>query len=269
LECFVGEKGVLAGELTIEGTSGHAAFPYRTDNPLLRLTTVLDRLAAFRPEPVLDDIWLEYLDGMGLPGLQQAGLSAVETFDQVLPHLSLGLARHFHAVTRTTLSPTVVQGGTKRNVIPDRVHLHLDVRVRQGETREQAEHAIWSLLDGLDRVNVEFTGWREGSSSPRHTALWDALERVCAVLAPGAVMVPGITAATTDGRHVRPLGSPCYGFGLFSERIDAAEYFRMFHSTDERIDQDSLVLLCRLWQELAREMLGADLPVPPAASANR
>jgi acetylornithine deacetylase/succinyl-diaminopimelate desuccinylase-like protein len=148
-----------------------------------------------------------------------------------------------------------VNGGSKRNVLPQQVELHLDVRVVPGQDRDEVESAMRGLVEGLDCVDIEFPKWRQPSRSERYTPLWTALEEVCAELMPGARIIPSITAAATDGRHVRPFGSPCYGFGLFSEVIDAEEYFRMFHNTNERIDQDSLVLLCRLWIALAVNML--------------
>ena len=44
------------------------------------------------------------------------------------------MARQFHACTHTTIAPTVVHGGTKTNVIPDRVDLELDIRTLPGQT---------------------------------------------------------------------------------------------------------------------------------------
>ncbi|MFV2103629.1 M20/M25/M40 family metallo-hydrolase [Micromonospora sp. LOL_024] len=252
LECFVGEKGALGARVVVAGHSAHAAFPYGTENPLYRLGPVLERLREHRPAPVVDDVWLAYVDGMDLPEAWSRALSNPHTFDQALAAVPLGLARHFHAVTRTTVTPTIVRGGAKRNVVPGRVEIDLDVRVAPGQSEAEVRAVISGLFDGLDGVRVEFAGWRPGSASDRRAPLWMALERVTAELLPGAVMVPAISAATTDGRHVRPLDVPCYGYGLFSERIPATEFFRMFHSTDERIDQDSLVLLCQLWEGLAR-----------------
>lgn len=256
LECAIGEKGTLGSTVIIEGTPSHGALPYRTDNPLLKLPEVLHRLSRYRPAPHLDDLWLEYLAGMALPDRWQAGLADPDTFDGTLEELPLGLARHFHAVTRTTITPTIVRAGKKKNVIPGRAEVHLDVRVFPGQARDEVERAIRFLLDGLDHVRLETYGWRAGSLSSRKTQLWSALEVVVGDLVPGAEMVAAVSSATTDGRHVRPLEVPCYGFGLFSERIPAEEYFAMFHSVDERIDQESLLLLCRLWIGLAERLPG-------------
>ncbi|MFI1401043.1 M20/M25/M40 family metallo-hydrolase [Streptomyces sp. NPDC020681] len=256
LECAIGEKGTLGCTVIIEGTPSHGALPYRTDNPLLKLPEVLRRLSRYQPAPRLDDLWLDYLAGMALPDRWQPGLADPDTFDRTLKELPVGLARHFHAITRTTITPTIVRAGKKKNVIPGHAEVHLDIRVFPGETRDEVEGAIRSLLNGLDDVRLETFGWRAGSLSSRKTELWSAIEAVVDDLVPGAEMVADVSSATTDGRHVRPLGVPCYGFGLFSERIPAEEYFAMFHSVDERIDQESLLLLCRLWFCLAQHLPG-------------
>ena len=49
--------------------------------------------------------------------------------------LPVGMARQFHACTHTTFAPTIAHGGTKINVIPDRVDLQIDIRTLPGRRR--------------------------------------------------------------------------------------------------------------------------------------
>ncbi|MEA5362609.1 M20/M25/M40 family metallo-hydrolase [Amycolatopsis sp., V23-08] len=254
LECFVGEKGTLGCTVRIRGTPGHGAYPYRTDNVLMKLPEVLDRLRGYAPGPRLDALWRRYAEGMALPTGWLAGLSTVDTFDKTLDRLPVGLARHFHSVTRTTMTPTIVRAGGKKNVIPSTAEIHLDVRVFPGETRQEVEAALSGLFTGCADVHLEFYGWRDGAVSAAETPLWSTLQETVDELMPGARMVPALSSATTDGRWVRPFGSPCYGFGLFGTAIPAEEYFAMFHGVDERIDHESLLLLRALWIGVAERM---------------
>ncbi len=260
LECFVGEKGAYPCTLVVGGTSGHGAFPYRTDNAVVRAAEVLGRLSHLAPALQLDDTWREYVDGLGHHGELRRRLLDASAFDQALEEIPLGLARHFHAVTRMTVSPNTIHGGTKPNVVPDRVEISLDIRVMPGQTREEVEALVGDALSGVHGVRPVFGGWRPGSRSARRTPLWDALETVTARLAPGGRIVPAISSATTDARHVRPTGSVCYGYGLFTEHIPCDDYFTMFHGVDERVDQGSLRLMSELWAQVAVEFTPREDP---------
>ena len=63
------------------------------------------------------------------------------------------MARQFHACTHTTIAPTVVHGGTKTNVIPDRVDLQLDIRTLPGQELPDVQALLDEALGDLaDRV---------------------------------------------------------------------------------------------------------------------
>ena len=44
------------------------------------------------------------------------------------------MAKFAHACTHTTISPNMVHGGVKTNVIPDEVVLEVDIRTLPGQT---------------------------------------------------------------------------------------------------------------------------------------
>ena len=64
---------------------------------------------------------------------------------------------------------------------------------------------------------------------------------------PSARPTRGSSAAT---------GSVAYGYGLFSRKLSFDDYANMFHGNDERVDIESLVLSTRLWDGLARDLVG-------------
>jgi acetylornithine deacetylase/succinyl-diaminopimelate desuccinylase-like protein len=96
LECFLGEKGVLAVKITVHGESGHAAFPYATDNAVSRLGEVLDRLRRYNPAPVIDEVLCEYVRGLAVPADVYDELTDEGSFDAALRKLPVGLARNLH-----------------------------------------------------------------------------------------------------------------------------------------------------------------------------
>ena len=113
-----------------------------------------------------------------------------------------------------------MQAGTKVNVIPDRVHLQVDIRTLPGWGQPEVEAMINDALGDL-AGDVELT-WNAidvASTSPTDTPLWDALERVARASYPDARCVPFLTVGATDARFFRRLGTVAYGFGLFSEQL--------------------------------------------------
>src|SRR5579884_380800 len=257
LPVVVGEKGTFWCRLTVRGTPGHASQPLRTDNALIKAAEVVRRVSAYRPQARIHDAWRRFVEGLGLPPELSAPLvdpGRVTELCETLP--ALGLARQAHACTHTTFAPTVVHGGTKTNVIPDRVELELDIRTLPGQSAEEVRAMIQEALGDLSgEVTVDPLSHDPSTESPIETPLWDALQRVAAAFHPGAQTIPFLTAGATDARFFRRLCVPSYGFGLFSTRMSFDQFSAMFHGDDERVDVESLRLSTEMWQALAQDFL--------------
>ncbi|HZN14904.1 MAG TPA: M20/M25/M40 family metallo-hydrolase [Acidimicrobiales bacterium] len=257
LPVIVGEKGTHWVRLKVKGTPGHASMPLRTDNALVKAAEVVRRIAEYRPETRIHDIWRKFVEGMEFPPeLAEPLLDADRLYDLVQDFPMIGLARQAHACTHTTFAPTVMRAGTKTNVIPDLVTLDVDIRTLPGQTGEEIDAMIQDALGDLaDSVEVSATSSDLSSASPIDTPLWDALERVTGKLTDHAGLIPFLTVGATDARFFRRKGIPSYGFGLFSSRLTFDDFSSMFHGDDERVDQESLRLSTELWHALAHDVL--------------
>jgi acetylornithine deacetylase/succinyl-diaminopimelate desuccinylase-like protein len=168
----------------------------------------------------------------------------------------LGLARLAHACTHTTIAPTVVRGGSKVNVIPDKVDIDLDIRTLPGQDGDEIDGMLREALGDLaDDVELIVRQHDDATESPPDTPLWDTLQKVSSRLFPGSATVPLMMMGATDARFFRRAGAVAYGFGLFSERISYDEFSSMFHGDNERVDQESLRLSTELWDATARDFL--------------
>jgi len=258
LPVLTGEKGVFWCTLTVRGTPGHASQPLRTDNALVKAAEVVRRLAEHEPRADIHEAWRGFVEGLGLPEELADPLldpDRISAFCAELP--ALGLARQAHACTHTTIAPTIMHGGTKLNVIPDRVQLELDIRSLPGWGRTEVEKMLADALgDLMSDVELEWHSTEEATTSKSDTPLWHALERVARQSYPDAQCVPFLTVGATDARFFRRMGTVAYGFGLFSERLTFEQYATMFHGIDERVDVASLGLSAQLWDGLARQSLG-------------
>jgi acetylornithine deacetylase/succinyl-diaminopimelate desuccinylase-like protein len=172
---------------------------------------------------------------------------------------NLALAREAHACTHTTFSPNIAHGGTKVNVIPDRVDIDVDIRSVPGIETDEVEAMIKEALGTLaDRVTIETPPDRKrgGTISPTDTPLMAAIGRVARRMMPDSRVVPFISTGGTDAKFFRWKGIPAYGFGLHSTRIPYTEYPLMFHGHNERVDTESLKLSAQMWESLCRDFLG-------------
>jgi acetylornithine deacetylase/succinyl-diaminopimelate desuccinylase-like protein len=255
-----GEKGGNWRRLVVHGTPGHGSRPFRTDNALVTAAKVIQRLAEYRPQARILDAWRGYVEALELePGLTDALIDPDRVWETARDLDNLALAREAHACTHTTFSPNIAHGGTKVNVIPDRVDIDVDIRSLPGIESHEVEAMIKDALGNLaDRVTIETPPDRKrgGSVSPTATPLMAAISRVATRLMPDSHVVPAITTGGTDAKFFRWKGIPSYGFGLHSTRIPYTEYPLMFHGHNERVDTESLTLSAIMWETLCRDFLG-------------
>ena len=260
LKVTVGEKGGNWRKLIVHGTPGHGSRPFRTDNALVTAAKVVQRIAEYRPKARILDAWRGYIEALELePGLTDALTDPARVYETVRDWDNLTLAREAHACTHTTFSPNIAHGGTKVNVIPDRVEIDVDIRSLPGVENHEVEAMLKEAMGNLaDRVTIETPPDRKrgGTVSPIDTPLMAAISRIATRMMPDASVVPAITTGGTDAKFFRWKGIPSYGFGLHSLRIPYTEYPIMFHGHNERVDTESLKLSAMMWEALCREFLG-------------
>jgi acetylornithine deacetylase/succinyl-diaminopimelate desuccinylase-like protein len=256
LPVIVGEKGTFWCRLHVRGTPGHGSQPFRTDNALVKASEVVRRIGTYRPETQILDIFERFIRSMGYPEEFTDPLLNAASLDETLETLPLGMARQFHACTHTTFAPTIIEGGTKINVIPDAVALDIDVRTLPGQSDDEIEAILADALGDLwDSVELEIVKSEPSSASAVDTPLWETLSRVTQQWYGGSETVPFLTVGATDARFFRWKEAVGYGFGLFSTNMTFEDYGAMFHGDNERIDIDSLVLSTQLWDAVARDVL--------------
>jgi acetylornithine deacetylase/succinyl-diaminopimelate desuccinylase-like protein len=256
LPVLVAEKGTYWTKITVRGTPGHGSQPFRTDNALITAAEVVRRIAEYHPPTQIHDAWRRFVEGMAFDDDLTAALLDADTLQDTLAELPMGTSRLWHACTHTTLAPTVAHGGTKTNMIPDRVDLEVDIRTLPGQTGDEAAALLRDALGDLADA-VEISSNDDGSTaSPIDTPLWESLARVSGRLCEGSALVPSLMVGGTDNRFYRRAGAVGYGFGLFSQRLTYDDYTTMFHGNDERVDQESLSLSTQLWEAVARDLVG-------------
>ena len=208
LDVAVGEKGIRWCRLRVRGTPGHGSRPWGADNALVKAARVVTLLAELRPQPRIDDVWRSYVEGMGFaPEMAEALVDPARVW-QACEQLPADVASFAHACTHTTISPNVVRGGTKTNVVPDVVEIEVDVRSLPGQTPEEVDRLLREALGELgEAIEVELIREADPSASATDTPLWQSLARTAGAR-PNVSTVPSVSnAVNVSMRHSSTGGS--------------------------------------------------------------
>ncbi len=251
----VAEKGSAGRRLVMRGKPGHASIPYGAASAAYRVGEVLQRLGEVAPAAQLGELWDAFVAArIDDPALAERLRDPV-SIDAALPHLG-GIAGYAHAVSRITLSPTVLRAGATHNVIPAVGTIDLDIRTLPGTSDEDVDQLLAAVLGPLiDEVEIQhLRGWAATASSA-HEPLFAAIERAVEAVA-GAPVVPIMAAGGSDARVLRELGIPSYGFGLLGPDWSYERYREGVHGNDERIDVESVELSLAALRLIVAERIG-------------
>jgi acetylornithine deacetylase/succinyl-diaminopimelate desuccinylase-like protein len=216
------EKGRHEVTVTFSGTGGHAATPWRGDNAIAYAAEFVDRVRAQQPEPVFDK---GLLSGFRwVPGFETVRPDGLQAFLDRLGKHNESLASEMRALTRTTVTPTIVRGGVKSNSVPDRCEVVCDVRSLPQHDRAYVARYLKARAKGLP---AKITLITTASSKPvRSSARLTALIGQALKVASGkpAEVFPTLTVGFTDSRFVREVGTPALGFAPeHPNRTDTAD----------------------------------------------
>jgi len=127
-----------------------------------------------------------------------------------------------------TVQVTVLRGGERINVVPERSAAQLDIRLLPDTDAAAFLATVKRRLGPGFEVKVLVTS-PPAAASPASGRLYQAMQRV---LSPEGPVVPTFIAGFTDSRFFRQRGIPAYGLSPFKL---GPEDSKGIHSTDERI----------------------------------
>lgn len=247
-----GQKVLYQLRLNAKGTSGHGSMPH-ADNPNVKLVRALDRLAAwdipYRVLPMVREFFLKM--AVKQPPEDRGFFEDIERGLTDSP-FSKRLTSNpvYNAMVRDTISLTVLQGGSKTNVIPSESTATLDCRLIPGSSKEGFLGEVKKRL-GED-IEIELIS--ESPSlppSPFSTDLFRAIEQYAVRHDPGCPVVPYLLPGATDSRFLREKGIVSYDFCPF--RLSEMEMMRI-HGNNERIALENLRVGMEAMLEMIKEI---------------
>ena len=173
----------------------------------------------------------------------EKGINAVEELARQI----LSLHALSNSESGTTVTVTVVRGGTRENVIPEYAEARIDARFKTIEEGRRVAEAIQHLDPHLKGARLEIEGEINRPpmiKTPRTEQLFQSARQIAREM--GMDLYEGESGGGSDGSYCAALGIPTLdGLGVMGDGA---------HSLDEHVELDALVprvaLLGRLIERL-------------------
>ncbi len=246
----VGEKGPFWTHVRSRGTPGHGSTPFGADNALEPLVGGMASLFETPAMVGITDVWRRFVEGLGLDSGTAQELLDPERIDGAIDRINATdprLATYLHACTHLTVSPNVIAGGVKSNMVPDEAVAQVDLRAVPGQDRDDVDRFLEKAMGRYaDRLTLEPQADFEATESRPEGSLWEAIVDAHEDVVGSRAVVPTLMPASTDARFFRARGSVAYGVGLFDDRVAFPDFLTMFHGNDERVSVESVGLTVTL-----------------------
>ncbi|MCU0486159.1 MAG: M20/M25/M40 family metallo-hydrolase [Anaerolineales bacterium] len=233
----VAEKSVCWLRMRTRGKPGHGSVPH-TDNAVFHLAEALEKIHRAGHLPVhVTPTFQAMLSAAGaqisFPGrlatqaLQSSGLISLAI------NRMKGSGRNFlNALTTNTISATMLEAGSKVNVIPSSAEVALDCRLVPGQTSEDVIREIKAITG--DKVELEVAYASSGAAFSTETPLYKIMQQAARKMDPEGIVIPMMMPGATDASQYRRAGMTIYGFtpGILPPELPIMS---MAHGHDERI----------------------------------
>lgn len=247
------EKGSTTLRISASADGGHSSVPGKdtavslvaraiakiSDNPYPleldeNITAFMHAIAdelSFGPRAVLANLWLTW----------------------PLVKNQLGADPTTAAALHTTTAATMINGGVKVNILPQRASALVNYRTHPRDTAASVLERAIRLVDD-PRVTIESVGAREASpQSSTSSAGYRAIEEATTAIFGAIPTAPFLTLQGTDTRHYIGLADDNYRFTPF---IYHSDDLKRIHGTDERIKIEDLARGAAWYEELLRRSAG-------------
>ncbi|HWB40321.1 MAG TPA: M20/M25/M40 family metallo-hydrolase [Gemmatimonadales bacterium] len=252
----VGEKRTWWKKLVVKGTTSHGSVPLG-DNPVERLVQAVNRILAYqtpvRLTPAVDRFFkAQARDQTGQAKIWLSDPAAALKTKRGRAWL-LGEPER-NALLRATITPTVLQGSEKTNIIPQEASVELDIRLLPDEDTVAFRKTLERLIAD-PRVEIEAIGdMAPPYSAPLDTEMFRAIERVAGRLLPGVPIATPMSAGATDRPYWAVAGPICYGLDPYLVELEESRY--SVHGNDERLSLENIEFGLKFYVETVLEMAG-------------
>ncbi|MBO9725549.1 MAG: M20/M25/M40 family metallo-hydrolase [Novosphingobium sp.] len=230
------EKTYVDYQIEVTNPGGHSSAP-RTENAIVELSEVLERIGHYHFKPELNDItrayWVEAAKlepDAALAGAMRA-FAANPNDEAALKVLRANPS--MVGRTGTTCVPTMISGGHAQNALPQRATANINCRIFPGHTREEIMAELEKVAQMPAAKFSDVTG-EASTMSPASPMRPDfvAATRNAVTAAWGPIpIIPSQASGASDSMWYRALGVPSYSASA-SMMKDSDEFA---HGLNERL----------------------------------
>ena len=250
------EKGYVSLKLSVEGKGGHSSQPPKQTS-LGILCSAVARLEEhpfpYHLAPPLDQMF-DYAGREMSFGLKMVMANLWLFRPVLLSQLSAGDTSR--AVLHTTTAPTILNAGTKENVLPIKAEAVVNYRILAGDTVQSVVDYTVKVVDD-ERVEISIVDEAEAiEPSPVADPESDSFRVIAQSVRnvfPDYPVAPGMTPGATDSKHFYAVAENCYRFEPF---VFTSEDLGKVHGTDESISTDNYLKGVQLLAEIIRNSAG-------------
>jgi len=244
------EKIPRAITVTSKGVAGHGSVPLET-NALAHLGEAVGAIAAWTPPLRINETTAAYFKRLATVSTPE---EAARYRDVLNPdpkisgpadtYLRKNEPSHW-SMLRTSLSPTMITGGYRTNVIPSEGTANIDTRLAPDEDPAKFLELVKQVVND---PQVEVSYGARDTRPPTPTARLDseAFKVIEANITKHykTVTLPTMSTGATDMAFLRQKGMQCYGIGPALDSEDGPKGFGA-HSDQERILESELYRFIR------------------------
>jgi len=253
-------------DLVARGPSGHGSIPLQT-NAIAHLARAVAAVAEWQPPVVLNETTRAFfarLAEVSAPESAKRYREVLSPDPKIVADADAWLRANeprYASMLRTSVSPNIVQGGYRPNVIPSEAKATLDVRFVPGASYDQFLAEVKRVVAD-PAVEVAFNGWPPTSTGKPRTGGISRIDSEAFATIEAAlkrqystVVVPTMGTGATDMAFLREKGVQCYGIGPATDEEDGPKGFGA-HSDQERILEAELYRFVRFNIDVATALAG-------------
>ncbi len=249
-----GEKGYLTLELRVTGEGGHAAMP-PAETSVGILARALTRLERRRFPVRLGQPVTGLLTelGKGMPFVTKTAVANQWLFRPVVARM-MARAPVTASLVRTTTAITMVQAGTKDNVLAQAAHARVNFRILPGETTACVTERVRRLIrDPRVRIRTVGLHWDPTPMTPLASRAYATLSDAIQAVYPQVRVAPNLVNGATDARYFTRL---CPHVFRFSPLVLYPDDTGRIHGTNERLSIEDLGAMGAFYTRLLRTATG-------------
>lgn len=230
----VGQKGTMGMNLYATGKTAHGSLnPYVGDNAIDKLVRLLPQMYQLRELH-------SALDGERIQVMEESkkvckSVQKAEGVETIMDHVTVNIG--------------TIQGGVKRNVVPDSAMAELDVRVPIGVNHEDVIKKVDEIIaaSGIEGVYATYDNPRGGNYVSVNDPIVKTTQE-CVQELLGVDCSATYQWASSDTRYFREAGIATIQYGPSNTEG--------IHNYNETVDVADIITACKIYAALILELVG-------------